>query len=87
MLTTHREPSHAPADTVGGTEARAERLTPRRNSTPKREGTTEARGKRLTQRRTTSWLGFALALAGFCRAQIGTRFSERGLDANSFGKV
>jgi hypothetical protein len=31
VSTTHREPSHAPADTPGGTEARAKRLTPRRN--------------------------------------------------------
>jgi len=29
--TTYCEPSHAPADTGGGTEARAKRLTPRRN--------------------------------------------------------
>jgi hypothetical protein len=41
VLTTHREPSHAPADTVGGTEARAKQFTPRRNATLN----TEARAK------------------------------------------
>jgi hypothetical protein len=32
VLTARCEPSHAPGDTLGGTEARAERLTPRRNA-------------------------------------------------------
>jgi hypothetical protein len=46
VLTTHREPSHARADTVGGTEARAKWLTPRRNA-----NLSEAHAKQLTPRR------------------------------------
>jgi hypothetical protein len=47
VSTTHREPSHAPVDTVAALEARANRLTPRRNSeqrTSTRIETLESRG-------------------------------------------